>query len=161
MTVTGQPIPVPKTLAVKSVYNYSLVFEPCSCCRYHSLRKPADFTGQVPPAWTAAVDGGSGTGGYFFDLGTMWDQYKACLPLMVSVYPEAGERLCQALLAMSCRFGDFPNGYTMDTATTRFDGQAIGLSHHVRDVTSDVSGAVVTLFKPSVTYPGTNYPCEK
>jgi putative alpha-1,2-mannosidase len=62
---------------------------------YQALVKPADFTGQVPPNWTEVVDGGSGEGGYFYDLSTMWDQYKCCLPLLLAVYPERGSRLLQ------------------------------------------------------------------
>ena len=36
---------------------------------FHALRKPTDFTEQVPRSWT-----GTGGKGYIFDLGTMWDQ---------------------------------------------------------------------------------------
>ena len=35
------------------------------------MKKPTDWTGQVPPSWT--VDGQGGTG-YVYDLATMWDQ---------------------------------------------------------------------------------------
>jgi hypothetical protein len=60
-----------------------------------------------------------------------WDQYKYLLPLLVSVWPDTiGRHLAEGLCALSKRFGEFPTGYTMDTDTTRFDGQAIGLAHH-------------------------------
>ena len=39
---------------------------------FHALRKPTDFTGQVPSSWVTDSEPG-----YVFDLGTMWDQYKA------------------------------------------------------------------------------------
>ena len=96
---------------------------------YHSMKKPTDFTGQVPADWT--IDGKPDSG-YVFDLGTMWDQYKFLLPLIVSVWPDTmGKHLVEGLCALAKRFGEFPTGYTMDTSTERFDGQAIGLAHHV------------------------------
>lgn len=86
----------------------------------------ADFTGQVPASWTA----GTGGKGYIFDLATMWDQYKTTLPLVLSVYPEMGQRLLEGLVNVAKRFGEFPIGYTMDDDVHRFEMQAIGLAHH-------------------------------
>lgn len=121
---------------------------------FHAMKKPYDFTGHVPSSWTgvilscplpsalskrllqptegcmASVDGKADSG-YVFDLATMWDQYKCLLPLIVSVWPDGpGQHLCDGLLALAKRFGDFPCGYTMDAEVTRFAGQAIGLAHH-------------------------------
>ena len=41
-----------------------------------------------------------------------------------------GKHLIEGLCALATRFGEFPTGYTMDTDTSRFDGQAIALAHH-------------------------------
>ena len=60
----------------------------------------------------------------------MWDQYKTTLPLVLSVYPEMGQRLLEGLVNVAKRFGEFPIGYTMDDDVHRFEMQAIGLAHH-------------------------------
>ena len=65
---------------------------------FHALRKPTDFTGQVPDSWTTAAEPG-----YIFDLGTMWDQYKTTLPLVLSLYPEMGTSMLQGLLNLKRR----------------------------------------------------------
>ena len=84
---------------------------------YHSMKNPKDFTGQVPVSWTIDAKPESG---YVFDLGTMWDQYKYLLPLIVSIWPDSmGRHLIEGLCALAKRFGEFPTGYTMDTDTTR------------------------------------------
>ena len=43
-----------------------------------------------------------------------------------------GKHVVQGLCGLARKYGEFPTGYTMDEATTRFDGQAIGLAHLVR-----------------------------
>ena len=54
-----------------------------------------DWSKQVPPQWTFD---GQGATGYVFDLGTMWDQYKCLLPLIVpapgNVYRNRTATIC-------------------------------------------------------------------
>ena len=57
-------------------------------------------------------------------------RYKTTLPLVLSVYPEMGQRLLEGVVSLARRFGEFPVGYTMDNDVHRFDGQANGLAHH-------------------------------
>ena len=62
--------------------------------------------------------------------GTMWDQYKTTLPLILSVYPKMGKRVLNGLLNLARRFGEFPVIHTMDEDPTRYPFIAHGLAHH-------------------------------
>jgi putative alpha-1,2-mannosidase len=86
---------------------------------YFSLLKPADFG---TPYW-------DGEGPFFFDFATMWDMYKTQLPLVLTLYPERGRDIINALLNLAEHFGFFPNGFVMSRDLHAFDGQASCLAH--------------------------------
>ena len=90
---------------------------------YHSLIKPANFSDESP-FW-------SGPGPCFLDLATMWDMYKTQLPLMITVFPEDGRALANALLSVAEHTGDFPTGLLLCNDYRVFYGQANGLPHVV------------------------------
>jgi len=96
---------------------------------FHALRKPSDWTGHVPVSWETTESGATAEG-YVFDVSTSWDQYKTTLPLLLTVYGDTvGTHILNGFLNVARRYGTFPTGYTLDTFTTRFDGQARGLAH--------------------------------
>ncbi|HVU35750.1 MAG TPA: glycoside hydrolase domain-containing protein [Opitutaceae bacterium] len=66
---------------------------------YHSLIKPADFTGEDE---TDAP--------LFLDICTMWDMYKTHLPLMMTLYPERGSALVNSFLHLAEVHGSLPAG---------------------------------------------------
>jgi len=88
---------------------------------YHSLVKPADGSGESP-FW-------DGNKPFFFDLCTMWDIYKTQIPLLLTVYPERGVDLINALITICEQEGNFPIGYRMARGADRFQGQASALAH--------------------------------
>jgi hypothetical protein len=90
---------------------------------YHSLIKPADFSGENPFS--------DDDGDFFFDLATLWDTYKTQCPLMTSIYPERGRQLVGALLAVAERRGEFPIGYVMQAEPMGFTNQASALAHAI------------------------------
>ena len=97
---------------------------------YHALKKPNDFTAQVPTSYTPNMK----YPGYAFDYGTLWDQYKCLIPLLTSVYPEKATFLLQGLCNYAQTHGYYPNGLTMENCGTiaaddRFSGQANGLAY--------------------------------
>jgi len=73
---------------------------------YHSLLKPADFTGENPRS--------KSDGPFFLDVGTMWDMYKTVIPLMNAVYPERAQGLMNSLLWFAEYYGEFPNSVLMN-----------------------------------------------
>ena len=89
--------------------------------QYFSLIKPADFG---EPPW-------DGDCPFFFDLATLWDMYKTQLPLMMTLYPERGRDLVNAILNTVEHFGVFNNGLVMNTDIHQFDNQASCLAHAV------------------------------
>jgi putative alpha-1,2-mannosidase len=88
---------------------------------YHSLLKPADFTGENPFA--------SDDGPVFFDISTMWDIYRTQLPLVFTLFPERGTAIVNALLGVAEREGNFPISYLLDNRPERFGRQATALAH--------------------------------
>ena len=78
---------------------------------YQSLVKPSDY--------------GSG----FTDLATLWDMYRTQIPLLLSIYPESGERLAAYLLEAVERYGYCPIAHTMsmDLEMEERSGQASAL----------------------------------
>ena len=88
---------------------------------YHSALKPADFRNENPFS--------SQDGPFFFDLATLWDQYKTQLPLLMTFWPEWGESFVEFLGEVATREGAFPVSYLMDNAPERFNKQATGLCH--------------------------------
>ena len=88
---------------------------------YHATLKPADFTDENPF--------NPGDGPFFFDLATLWDQYKTQIPLLMTFWPEWGGRFVEFLGEVAEREGAFPVSYLMDNAPERFNKQATGLCH--------------------------------
>ncbi len=88
---------------------------------YHSLIKPANMCDESP-YWPE-------DGPFFSDISTMWDIYKTQIPLILSVYPETGRELVNALLEMAERHGRFPIGYVIAKQPMLFDKQASALAH--------------------------------
>ncbi len=90
---------------------------------YHSLLKPADFSGENP--FTRR------DGPFFLDLSTLWDLYKTQLPLMMTLWPERGAAFVEFLCEVAEREGVFPISYLMDNVPDRFTKQATGLCHAI------------------------------
>ncbi|MEM6886056.1 MAG: glycoside hydrolase domain-containing protein, partial [Verrucomicrobiota bacterium] len=88
---------------------------------YHSLIKPSDMANESP-FWPEP-------GPFFSDFSTMWDIYKTQLPLVLSVYPEKGREIVNALLEIAERNRRFPIGYVMAREPMIFDKQASALAH--------------------------------
>ena len=88
---------------------------------YHSLVKPADFSGESP-FWTDDA--------FYVDFATMWDQYKTQLPLMLTLYPERGRDAINSLLSLAEHAGGFPNGFVLNADLNQFDNQARSLAHN-------------------------------
>ena len=90
-------------------------------CLYHSLVKPADFSGECP-FWEDAP--------FYVDFATLWDQYKTQLPLLLSLYPEWGAPAVNAMLRMAEHLGAFPNGLILNEDWYDFENQARSLFLH-------------------------------
>jgi predicted alpha-1,2-mannosidase len=90
-------------------------------CLYHSLVKPADFSGECP-FWEDAP--------FYVDFATLWDQYKTQLPLMLSLYPEWGAPAVNAMLRLAEHLGGFPNGLVLNDDWYDFENQARSLFLH-------------------------------
>ncbi len=87
---------------------------------YHSLLKPADWSGD-----------GFLKGDCLLDLCTLWDQYKTQLPLVLTLFPQTGKKLMHTFLSLSEMHGHFPNTVTLTTDTTLESLQARGLAELV------------------------------
>ncbi len=90
---------------------------------YHSLIKPANWCGESP-FWKKDA--------FFVDYATMWDQYKTQLPLIVTLYPEQGRDVINALLSLAEHIGGFPNGFVLNADLEQFENQARCLAHDDR-----------------------------
>ena len=90
-------------------------------CLYHSLAKPADFSGKCP-FWDDAP--------FYVDFATLWDQYKTQLPLMLSLYPEWGVPAVNSMLRLAEHLGAFPNGIVLNDDWYDFENQARSLFLH-------------------------------
>jgi len=102
------------TRASKEVFHTAL---------YHSLVKPTDCSDESP-YWQE-------DGPFFSDLATLWDMYKTQLPLLVTLFPDRGASLVNALLTTAEKDGVWRTGYVMNEDNTRFENQARGLQHVV------------------------------
>ncbi len=115
---------------------------------YHAALKPADFTDENPFS--------KADGPFFFDLATLWDQYKTQLPLLMTLWPEWGGNFVEFLGEVAQREGAFPVSYLMDNVPERFDKQATGLCHiilgdaHMRGVRADWDKMLRLLWRASV-----------
>ncbi|MBQ6420004.1 MAG: glycoside hydrolase family 92 protein [Clostridia bacterium] len=88
---------------------------------YHSLVKPADWTGD-----SIFYEGG---GPFVADLGTLWDMYKTALPLIFAVYRDMGEKTVETLLRCQEAKGRMPNciGLTSDYDICGNQARALGV----------------------------------
>ena len=83
---------------------------------YHSLVKPADWSGE-----SFLYDSGPFT----VDLNTLWDMYKTELPLLFAVYGrEIGTRVCETLLRLCETLGSMPNSIGLSDEYKKPNGQA-------------------------------------
>ena len=83
---------------------------------YHSLVKPADWSGESFLYGDAP---------FTVDLNTLWDLYKTELPLLFAVYgAEIGEKLCETLLRLCETLGFMPNSIGLSDEYRQPNGQA-------------------------------------
>ena len=83
---------------------------------YHSLVKPADWSGE------SFIYGDAP---FTADLNTLWDMYKTELPLLFAVYgKEIGEKLCETLLRLCEALGFMPNSIGLSDEYKKPNGQA-------------------------------------
>ena len=83
---------------------------------YHSLVKPADWSGESFLY---------GSGPFTVDLNTLWDMYKTELPLLFAVYgKEIGEKICETLLRLCETLGFMPNSIGLSDEYKQPNGQA-------------------------------------
>jgi putative alpha-1,2-mannosidase len=90
---------------------------------YHSLLKPAEACDESP-FWPW-------NGPFYFDFATLWDMYKTQIPLLLTLCPEQGGSIVNALLTVFEMEGNFPIGYRLARGYDRFAHQASGLVHVV------------------------------
>lgn len=83
---------------------------------YHSLVKPADWSGE-----SFLYDRGAFT----VDLNTLWDMYKTELPMLFAVYgKEIGEKVCETLFLLCETLGSMPNSIGLSDEYAKPNGQA-------------------------------------
>ena len=83
---------------------------------YHSLVKPADWSGESFLYGDAP---------FTVDLNTLWDMYKTELPLLFAVYgEEIGEKVCETLLRLCETLGFMPNSIGLSDEYAKPNGQA-------------------------------------
>ena len=83
---------------------------------YHSLVKPADWSGESFLYGDAP---------FAVDLNTLWDMYKTELPLLFAVYgKEIGEKVCETLLRLCETLGYMPNSIGLSDEYKKPNGQA-------------------------------------
>ena len=90
---------------------------------YHSLLKPSEANNESP-FWPW-------DGPFFFDFSTLWDMYKTQLPLVLTLFPDQGTEIVNALLTVVEMEGNFPIGYRLARGYDRFSHQASALGHVV------------------------------
>jgi putative alpha-1,2-mannosidase len=88
---------------------------------YHSLVKPCDVSGDSPfwndgPCWV--------------DLATLWDAYKAQLPLLFTLYDQEGSSLVNSLIGSARHLGYYPNCFCLNPPDNETDMQARALGWH-------------------------------
>jgi putative alpha-1,2-mannosidase len=88
---------------------------------YHSLVKPVNISGDSPywndePCWV--------------DLATMWDAYKAQLPLLFTLYDREGASLTNSLIRSARHLGYYPNCFCLNPPDSETDMQARALAWH-------------------------------
>ncbi len=74
---------------------------------YHTLVKPADFSGEN------LYDDGHD---FLSDFSTLWDIYKTQTPLLFSLYPDISRKICRSYLTYSDKLGVMPNAVGLCTS---------------------------------------------
>ncbi len=96
---------------------------------YHSIVKPADFTGDC------FIEGYDEDGkepyANILDFSTMWDIYKTQLPLVLSLYPEISKKIMETFRRLYEVTGDFPHCYMVSEDLNTCRDQACLLAEHV------------------------------
>lgn len=69
---------------------------------YHTLVKPADFSGEN--LFGKEQD-------FLSDFSTLWDIYKTQTPLLFSLYPDISRKICNSYLTYSDKLGVMPNAF--------------------------------------------------
>ncbi len=80
---------------------------------YHTLVKPADFSGEN------LYDD---THDFVTDFSTLWDIYKTQIPLLFSLYPEISRKMCNTYLTLNDKLGVMPNSFGL-TADMKVEAQ--------------------------------------
>jgi putative alpha-1,2-mannosidase len=110
---------------------------------YHSLVKPCNISGDSP-YWN--------DGPCWIDLATMWDAYKAQLPLLFTLYDQEGASLVKSLIGSARHLGYYPNCFCLNPPVET-DMQARALGWHsvydafVRGVPGDYALALELMEK--------------
>ncbi|MDR0311969.1 MAG: glycoside hydrolase family 92 protein [Treponema sp.] len=108
-------------------------------CLYHSLVKPCNISGDSP-YWNDES--------CWIDLATMWDAYKAQLPLIFTLYDKEGASLMNSMIKSARHLGFYPNCFILNPPDTDTDMQARALGWHsvydafVRGVPADYAAAL-------------------
>ncbi len=96
---------------------------------YHSLVKPAEFTGEC------FIEGydeeGKDPVPNILDYATMWDIYKTQLPLVLTLYPEMGKKIMENFRRFYEVTGEFPHCYLLTDNLSTCKDQACLLAEHV------------------------------
>jgi predicted alpha-1,2-mannosidase len=86
-------------------------------CLYHMLVKPVKLSDDSPH-----------NGISFLDFNTMWDMYKAQLPLIFSVYKDIGDEITESILNTFEKIGYMPICLMLTSLDKNCDSQARALS---------------------------------
>ena len=119
---------------------------------YHALIKPGEYSGDSPFEHLGVKHA-------FFDFATMWDQYKTALPLIYTVYPETGEKICNFISAYIKYKGYFPVALLLESDhEDRFMKQASALACYtiydafVRGVSQEDSKEVLNAIRRNLEH---------
>ncbi len=117
---------------------------------YHSIIKPSDRSGECP-LWQ--------DDGFVVDFSTMWDIYKTQLPLVLTLYPEAAQKIVNTILDCGRHLGAFPHTMVMREGFLEDSLQACMLAEYTvcdafyRGVKADYADAlermVRDIYRPS------------
>ena len=117
---------------------------------YHTLIKPADWSGESP-----LYDEPE----FALDFATIWDQYKTALPFIYSVYPDMAKTAVKTLLNTARAVGVMPHTFMLigDCLNEEHRGQARMLAEHsivdayLRGVPFDYDEALSLMYADAFT----------
>ncbi|MGI6280311.1 MAG: glycoside hydrolase domain-containing protein [Acutalibacteraceae bacterium] len=89
---------------------------------YHSIIKPTDWSGEG----FLGIEGDC-----ILDLSTLWDMYKTQIPLLLTLFPQIGQKLLNTFLSVFKRWNHFPNTLTLTSEQTIENQQARALTELV------------------------------